>query len=243
MGMTLFMRKGNTHTVPFVTIQASTLAVGTVVNLMENGVAAEYLVVNQGKPSNSSLYDDSCDGTWLLRKDCYESRQWHSSDVNDYQNSTIHSYLNSTFYDLFGTAEKSVINQVKIPYVNGTSNSAISSGSNGLSTRIFLLSGYEVGFTVSNSSYFPADGAKLSYFENGTGSSAHNKRIAYLDDSATCWWLRSATTGGVSYAWSIQPDGRMGYIGCSNSYGIRPCIVVSGSALFNSVTMVLEEVV
>ena len=56
-------------------ILASDLAVGSSVYLMENGVATEYLVVNQGIPSGSSLYDSSCDGTWLLRKDIYEKRQ------------------------------------------------------------------------------------------------------------------------------------------------------------------------
>ena len=60
---------------PVVTgIFSGDLAVGSVVKLIENGVATEYLVVNQGKPSGSSLYDDSCDGTWLLRNDIYENR-------------------------------------------------------------------------------------------------------------------------------------------------------------------------
>ena len=48
-------------------ILASDLAVGSVVKLIENGVATEYLVVNQGIPGNSNLYDSSCNGTWLLR--------------------------------------------------------------------------------------------------------------------------------------------------------------------------------
>ena len=42
------------------------VAVGTVVKLKENGVAQDYLVVHQGLPS--SMYDASCNGTWLLRK-------------------------------------------------------------------------------------------------------------------------------------------------------------------------------
>ena len=48
---------------PVTGILAGDLAVGSSVYLMENGAAAKYLVVNQGKPSGSSLYDDSCDGT------------------------------------------------------------------------------------------------------------------------------------------------------------------------------------
>ena len=59
MGKCLFMRKGETHTAPISGILASDLAVGSVVKLMEGGVATDYLVVNQGKTSGSSLYDRS----------------------------------------------------------------------------------------------------------------------------------------------------------------------------------------
>lgn len=221
-------------------ILASGLAVGSVVKLMENGVAAEYLVVNQGKPSNSSLYDDSCDGTWLLRKDCYESRLWHSSDVNDYQNSTIHSYLNSTFYDLFDAGAKAAIKQVKIPYVNGTGGSAVASGSSGLSAQIFLLSGYEVGWTTSTNSYFPIDGACLSYF-SGT-SATDSKRIAYLNGSATYWWLRSPYTRHTSSVWYVYTNGSYNNDLASNSNGIRPCVVVPKTAKFDEETLILKGV-
>ena len=52
-------------------VALSTKAVGSTVKLKVNGTAREFLVVHQGKPS--SLYDESCNGTWLLMKDCYES--------------------------------------------------------------------------------------------------------------------------------------------------------------------------
>lgn len=76
---------------PVTGVLASSLAVGSTVKLMEGGTAVEYLVVNQGIPSNSNLYDASCDGTWLLRKDIHSERQWNSSNVNDYANSTINT--------------------------------------------------------------------------------------------------------------------------------------------------------
>ena len=108
-------------------VALSTKAVGSTVKLKVNGTAREFLVVHQGKPS--SLYDESCNGTWLLMKDCYESRQWHSSNSNSYKASTIHTYLNGTFLNLFDADIREVIKQVKIPYVNGTGNSAVASGS------------------------------------------------------------------------------------------------------------------
>ena len=161
----------------------STKAVGSTVKLKVNGTAKEFIVVHQGKPS--SLYDDSCNGTWLLMKDIYENRVWQSGNINKYESSDIHTYLNNTFLNLFESNIRDAIKQVKIPYrKNGGSGGTDQSGANGLSAKIFLLSGYEVGWTTSDYSYFPVDGAKLSYFESGTGTSANNKRIAYLNGSA-----------------------------------------------------------
>ena len=54
---------------PVTAIMASDIAVGSSVYLLENGSPVEWIVVNQGIPSSSSLYDSSCDGTWLMRKD------------------------------------------------------------------------------------------------------------------------------------------------------------------------------
>lgn len=231
-------------TAPMTGILASDLAVGSIVKLMEDGVATEYLVVNQGKPSGSSLYDASCDGTWMLRKDIKENRQWHSSNVNDYQNSTIHAWLNGDFFNLFGSVEQSAVKQVKIPYVNGTANSAVASGANGLVAKIFLLSGYEVGFTTSDSSFFPVDGAKLDYFESGdtSGGTNRTKRIAYLNGAAYHWWLRSPDTSRTAYAWLVYANGSHGAGPCSNPYGIRPALVLPPNALFNKNTMLLKGV-
>lgn len=209
----------------------STKDVGSTVKLKVNGTAKEFIVVHQGKPS--SLYDNSCDGTWLLMKDIYENRQWHSSNVNNLENSTIHSYLNGTFLNLFESNIRDAIKQVKLPYrKNGGSGGSDQSGANGLLCKIFLLSGYEIGFTTSDNSYFPVDGAKLSYFEAGTGSSALNKRIAYLNGSAARWWLRSPLTGDAGSVWYVGTNGD-----CyddhyaSGSYGIRPALILPSTLL------------
>lgn len=208
----------------------STLAVGSSVYLNVDGVRKEFLVVHQGLPS--SMYDASCNGTWLLMKDIYENRKWHSSNVNKYETSDINTYLNSTFLGLFDSNIRDAIKQVKIPYrKNVGSGGTDQSGANGLLCKIFLLSGYEVGFTNSNNRYFPIDGAKLSYFESGNGTSANNKRIAKLNGSSTYWWLRSPYTGTTLSVYRVYPHGDWGYNDASNSYGIRPALVLSSDAL------------
>lgn len=205
-------------------VKLGTKAVGSVLKLNLNGSPKNFIVVHQGKPS--SLYDDSCDGTWVLMQDIHSTRQWDGSN-NDYKNSDIHSWLNGTFLNLFDANIREAIKQVKIPYHNGTgSGGSVASGANGLSCKIFLPSGYELGWTKSDNSYFPQDGAKLDYFTAGTGSAANNKRIAKYNGSATYWWTRSPYTDDSYYVWYVSSGGF-----CDNwyyyyTYGVRPAFVL-----------------
>ena len=205
-------------------VKLGTKAVGSVLKLNLNGSPKNFIVVHQGKPS--SLYDDSCDGTWVLMQDIHSTRQWDGSN-NDYKNSDIHSWLNGTFLNLFDANIREAIKQVKIPYHNGTGSSgSVASGANGLSCKIFLLSGYELGWTKSDNSYFPQDGAKLDYFTAGTGSAANNKRIAKYNGSATYWWTRSPDTSYSSYVWHVLSDGDC-YSGWYDyALGVRPAFVL-----------------
>ena len=228
---------------PVTGIQAGTLAVGSVVKLMEGGTAVEYLVVNQGIPSNSSLYDASCDGTWLLRKDIHSERQWNTSDANIYETSTINTWLNGDFFNSLGSVERASVKQVKIPYRSGGgSGGTDQSGANGLSCKVFLLGGYELGWTTSDNPYFPVDGAKLAYFESGTGSSANNKRIAYQNNMARDWWTRSPRTADSKYVSIVSESGSYNYNLASSSDYILPALVLPKTALFDETTMLLKGV-
>ena len=240
MGRVILSGASKGMTKPTVGTPISELAVGSTVKLSVNGTVTDFLIVNQGIPSNSILYDSSCNGTWLLMKNIYENRVWQSGNINKYESSDIHTYLNNTFLNLFESNIKDAIKQVKIPYrKNGGSGGTDRNGANGLSTKIFLLSGYEVGFTTSDNSYFPVDGAKLSYFESGTGSSALNKRIANLNGSATIWWLRSPYTDNANGVWGVRSDGSCGNYYASGSRGIRPALVLPSTLLVNKNGMVI----
>ena len=211
-------------------VALSSKAVGSIVKIKVNGTLRDFIVVQQGKPS--SIYDESCNGTWLLMKDLYESRQWHSSNVNDYANSTIHKWLNNEFLNLIDANIRAQIRQAKIPYRPGSGTSmSVNSGANGLSAKIFLLSNIEVG-GQTDWSYMPHDGARLAYFEYGTGTSANNKRLAYLNGSAAYWWLRSPYTSNSGNAWYVGSNGGSGITNnCSGSYGIRPALILPSTLL------------
>lgn len=209
-------------------VTLSSKAIGSTIKLKVNGSAKDFIVVHQGKPS--SVYDDSCNGTWLLMKDIYENRQWHSSNTNDYANSTIHSYLNSTFLNLFESNIKNAIKQVKLPYRKGSGTSTtVTSGSNGLSAKIFLLSATETSFNFST---MPSgEGAELAYFKGCADNSSDSKRVAYLNGSATYWWLRSPYCGHFGSALPVGSNGDWGSSYCSDSNGIRPALILPSSLL------------
>ena len=201
------------------------LAVGDIIQLRENLVPVDYIVVHQGLPG--SMYDASCDGTWLLRQNIAENRAWDSGNSNVLESSDIHSYLNNTWINRYDTDIRNAIKQVKIPYrQNGGSGGTDRNGANGLPCKIFLLSGKEVGWDSSDNQYFPNDGAKLSYFLDGTGSSANQKRVATLNGSATSWWLRSPYTSGEVLVWLCLSNGYYGPWSSSDSCGVRPALVL-----------------
>lgn len=209
-------------------VTLSSKAIGSTIKLKVNGSARNFIVVHQGKPS--SVYDDSCNGTWLLMQDIYENRAWHSSNANDYANSTIHSYLNSTFLNLFESNIKNAIKQVKLPYRKGSGTSTtVTSGSNGLSAKIFLLSATETSFDFG---YMPSgEGAELAYFKGCADNSSDSKRVAYLNGSAAYWWLRSPGCGGSDYALNVSSNGDWYGRNCSGSCGIRPALILPSTLL------------
>lgn len=209
---------GTTSTVPL-----SAKAVGSIVKLKVNGAAKEFIIVHKGKPS--SMYDDSCDGVWLLMKDIYEMRQWNSNSELLYENSSIHSYLNSTFLSLLDANIQSAIKQVKIPYLKGGKGGSVQSGANGLSCKVFLLGGYELNLR----GIFPADGAGLDGFAKSiTSNPAY---LATYNGTLTKWWLRSISTLEYSDNAGLVSGYTYDSESVTKSYGIRPCIILPSNTL------------
>lgn len=204
-------------------------AVGSIVKIKVNGASKDFIVVQQGNP-NTSTYDSSCAGTWLLMKDIYTTSTFGNN--NSYKDSSIHTYLNGTFYNLIDSDIRAAIKQVKIPYLNGTGggDGSLATGANGLSTKVFLLSGYEVGLTTSDDRNFPKDGIRLAYF--GSGSGGNSKRVAYNGSSTAVWWLRSPHTNNQGSVWAVNTEGyydagRWNYHSC----GVRPALILPSTLL------------
>lgn len=186
-------------------------AVGSIVKLNVNGTAWNWIVVHQGLPG--SMYDASCDGTWLLMQDVYVKLA-NGTDV--YEKSDANTYFNSTFYGLLDDWIKGVVKQVKIPHV--TESYTLATGENGLSVKIFSLSGVECGFSDKN---LREEGTVLSYF-NGASDA---KRIAYYNGDEENQVLRSPYSG-YGYCAIINRSGKIGYSLPSSANGQRPAMIL-----------------
>ena len=182
-------------------------SVGSIVKLKENGVLVDFYVAKHD-------YENGLNGsgrTLVVRKDCYDTRQWHTSNVNAYATSAIDTWLNSTYKNLLDADIRGVIGTTKIKYTPGNGNTTVGT----LERAIFLLSVTELGRSAS---YANTEGTALSI--------ASSLQIAYLNGSAVVQWTRSPDTGSTNHAYYLNTNGNVGSYSCSNTYGSRPAFTL-----------------
>ena len=208
------------------------LPVGTVVKIKVNGTKTDFIVVHQGNP-DATIYDSSCDGTWLLMKGGYAHQQWATAHNNDYHTSYLHSYLNNEFFSLLDSGVQAIVKQVKIPYVglDGDPQFADYYGANGLSAKVFALSCKEIGETATVSYYLKGEGALLDYFISGRTEEASSKRYAEwsMGSGAIDYWTRSIYNGTyVHYIlnYNTTTVGNASRTGMVNTATVRPAMIL-----------------
>lgn len=182
-------------------------SVGSIVKLKENGVLVDFYVAKHD-------YENGLNGsgrTLVVRKDCYDTRQWHTSNVNAYATSAIDTWLNNTYKNLLDADIRGVIGTTKIKYTPGNGNTTVGT----LERAIFLLSVTELGKTAS---YANTEGTALSI--------ASSLQIAYLNGSAVVQWTRSPRTSSTYFACYLSANGDVNNSGCSNTYGSRPAFTL-----------------
>lgn len=182
-------------------------SVGSIVKLKENGVLVDFYVAKHD-------YENGLNGsgrTLVVRKDCYDTRQWHTSNVNAYATSAIDTWLNSTYKNLLDADIRGVIGTTKIKYTPGNGNTTVGT----LERAIFLLSVTELGRSAS---YANTEGTALSI--------ASSLQIAYLNGSAVVQWTRSPNTSSTYYAYYLLTNGNVYSNDCGNTYGSRPAFTL-----------------
>ena len=182
-------------------------SVGSIVKLKENGVLVDFYVAKHD-------YENGLNGsgrTLVIRKDCYDTRQWHTSNVNAYATSAIDTWLNSTYKNLLDADIRGVIGTTKIKYTPGNGNTTVGT----LERAIFLLSVTELGRSAS---YANTEGTALSI--------ASSLQIAYLNGSAVVQWTRSPHTNNTYSAVFLNTSGSVNYSSCSSTSGSRPAFTL-----------------
>lgn len=182
-------------------------SVGSIVKLKENGVLVDFYVAKHD-------YENGLNGsgrTLVVRKDCYDTRQWHTSNVNAYATSAIDTWLNSTYKNLLDADIRGVIGTTKIKYTPGNGNTTVGT----LERAIFLLSVTELGRSAS---YANTEGTALSI--------ASSLQIAYLNGSAVVQWTRSPYTDNTNYACCLNTSGGVSSYYCYGTNGFRPAFTL-----------------
>lgn len=210
------------------------LEVGTSVYMNVNGVRKEWIAVHQGLPS--SIYDSSCNGTWLLMKDIYTTLKLttNGGDIGKYPQTNFSLYLNNQFFNLLDSDIRSIIPQVKIKYYQNSTLST-DNGLKDMYAKIFLLGAHEVNHTDQST---PVDGACLDYFKST--NEINSKRIAYLSGEPELWGLRTMST--ITYSsrkyYYVLRSGNIGNLSTVDdtnvSVGMRPALILPQEALIDS---------
>lgn len=192
-----------------------------------------YKLIHKGVPGGG-LYDSTANGAWLWRTDIAASTSISNNYIYGYEGWALDNWCVN--YP-GGNIKSSVANRlmtVHLPYVKQSdySSANVSSGSNGLSRKCFLLSAVEMGIYTWQGidGLMAQEGAKLDYFDYTTA--ATDKRKAGDE-----YWTRSKRTHNGNYMYAFYADGSFcneGYR--EDSHGLRPCIVLPLNTLVRTVT-------
>lgn len=195
------------------------LPIGESVYLNVAGERTEFIVVHQGVPS--SLYSETCDGTWLLAADIYTEKFFDSTGQNDYDLSEMYSYLNDEYFRLLDSYLRYDLRTVKLPWKKGDK---IKNGDEGITSKVFLLTPTEVDMRYS---ILDDIGSPLAYFSGSEDEVAASKRrVAYYQGRAKTWWLRSPYS--TMQMDCVATDGRWtAYSVSGYTLGVRPAFILN----------------
>ena len=211
----------------------SSFALGTDFGIANpSGNTYWYKLVHKGVPGGG-LYDSTANGAWLWRTGIAGSTSISGGSVYGYEGYALDNWCVNYPGGNIKSNIANLLMTVHLPYMKHTYNSVnVSSGSNGLSRKCFLLSAVEMGvYTWQGVGGLMAqEGTKLDYFDYTTD--ATSKRSA-----TDTYWTRSNRTYNEQWVYMFNADGSFSDVGGyrENSRGMRPCIVLPLNTLVTTV--------
>lgn len=185
-------------------------ATGSIIKLKENGTLVDFYVACHN-------YEQSLNGagrTLVVRKDCYDTRAWHSSNVNAWASCSMRSWLNSTYKALLDADIQEAMGTTTYRYTPGNGSWSVGTRSD----AVFLLSATELG---KSESWFNVEGSALPI--------ASTLQVAYRNGSATTQWTRSPSTNHTYDAIYLDSNGHVNNHYCTSTHGSRPAFTLPSS--------------
>lgn len=176
---------------------------GDIIQLNEGGVPVDFYAACHN-------YEQSLNGagrTLVVRKDVYDQRAWHISNVNAWASCTMRSWLNGDYKALLGPEIQEAMGTTTYRYTPGNGNTSVSTRSD----AVFLLSATELG---KSESWFNVEGSVLPI--------ASILQVAYQNGHATLQWTRSVDTNDTRKAIYLFSNGTVYNSLCTFSDGSRP---------------------
>lgn len=188
------------------------MAEGTLVKMNESGAPVEFYVAKHD-------YESELNGagrTLVVRKDCYDQRVWHSSNLNAWASCTLREWLNGDYKALLDSGIQELVGTTTYLYTPGKGNWTVTTRSD----AIFLLSATELG---ESENWFNVEGSALPI--------ASTLRMAYQNGSATTQWTRSPYKNLTNNTIYLDSNGNAYYSVCFYTRGSRPCFTLPSTVL------------
>lgn len=205
LGKTLI--DGTAKTINF-GVPLSTTTPGEILMLNENGSLVPFYIAKHD-------YESGLNGTGrtlLVRKDCYDTRVFATSN-NAYVNNSLDSWLKNTYKKKLDADILTAIGSTKFYNTKGNGYNTVTT----VTRAVFQLSLTEFG---QSTGYANTEGSALPI--------ADTLRIAYLNGAVTSQWTRSP---GTNYAAAVCYVDKKGNAGCDTygkSFGSRPAFTLPG---------------
>lgn len=186
---------------PHAGVAISTLAVGTLIKIMENGSPVEFYLAKHN-------YESGLNGVGrelMVRKNAYGQRVWDADGGLIYNGSDIDVWCNGSYKNLFDARAQSLIGTTKFYVSQGKGSDTIIT----LERSVFIMSATELG-----NSYKPIEGSKLPI-------------AAGLSMSGFDYWTRKAERLNAIYC---DGDGNFYAGNPQTAYGCRPCFTLPSTA-------------
>jgi hypothetical protein len=180
--------------------------------LKEDGEYHPYVVLTKNYNRN----------TLVLRQEILQETLPMDCDSSFYKESDIDRYLNESFVERFSLSMLAAITDSTIEITALESIDRVGAETIFIIRKVFLLSHAEVGFHEHPMA--AQEGSTLQYFKD------YENRIAYKNEQAYSWWLRTPYTGYATTSWIVGSDSSMIESGIEADQGIRPAFCLNGKS-------------